>query len=175
MGEWATSYHASSVVAPQDSNPSVGVFCGDSFLPKKCANVAGCRIWWCCHFLWLDVFCPKIGLKDDDMISQFDMAHLFSGGSPQPPPISQKKYPGSSSAKLYIYIYYIKSCLLIPENGSKFRVHSSSSCMALCMPCAIKKNVPPPKRMAIYGKGWWELRAKSDLLVTDSSDYKQSQ
>ena len=35
MGEWATSYHASSVVAPQDSNPSVGVFCGDVFSPKK--------------------------------------------------------------------------------------------------------------------------------------------
>ena len=143
MGEWATSYHASSVVAPQDSNPSVGVFVETFFLPKKCAKVTVSHMMVFLLCLWLDVFCPKIGLEDDDIDISIWHGTSFLRWLNSPfsylnhHQLAKQKSPESSPANLYL-----KSYLLIPETAA----HGYACHVPL-------KTAPPqPKRMAIYAK-----------------------
>ena len=130
--------------------PKCWCFLWRCFFSQKNAPTLQYRTGWCCHFLWFDVFCPKIGLKDDDMKPQFDMAHLFAGGSPQPPPISQKKYPGSSSAKLciwyyiYIYIYVLsKVAFWYPKMEANFEFIPAAHAWRYACHALIKKKTPP--------------------------------
>ena len=124
--------------------PKCWCFCGDAFSPpKKCAKVTVSHMMVFLLCLWLDLFCPKIGLEDDDIDISIWHATAFLTWLNSPfsylnhHQLAKQKSPESSPANLHL-----KSYLLITETAA----HGYACHVPL-------KTAPPqPKRLAIYAK-----------------------